>query len=322
MSRPTPPTYKTRNWPSYNEALKRRGSLTIWFDPEMSWEAAPTGRRGRQQSYSDAAIQTCLSMKVLFGMALRQTTGFVESLLQLVGLDWTVPDFSTLSRRQKTLAVNIPYRGSKGPLHLLIDSTGIKVEGEGEWHARKHGGPKRRVWRKIHLGIDEETLEVRAVEITGSHIGDAPVLPDLLGQIPADERIGSVTADGAYDTRKCHDAIADRGAHAVIPPRKNAKPWKTITAGALAIVLGPMADKGSPRNEALRAAKYLGRALWRRWSGYHRRSRVETKMHCVKLLGQRLMARDFDRQVAELQVRIAVLNGYTALGIPVTEAVG
>src|SRR5690606_20871656 len=110
-------------WPAYNEALKRRGSLTIWFDPEMSWDAAPTGRRGRQQTYSDAAIQTCLSMKVLFGMALRQTTGFVESLLRLVGLDWAVPDFSTLSRRQKTLAVNIPYRGSKGPLHLLIDST-------------------------------------------------------------------------------------------------------------------------------------------------------------------------------------------------------
>ena len=177
MSRPLPPTYKTRNWPAYNEALKRRGSLTIWFDPEMSWDAAPTGRRGRQQTYSDAAIQTCLSMKVLFGMALRQTTGFVESLLRLVGLNWTVPDFSTLSRRQKTLAVNIPYRGSKGPLHLLIDSTGIKVEGEGEWHARKHGGPKRRVWRKLHLGIDEETLEIRAVEVTGSHIGDAPILP-------------------------------------------------------------------------------------------------------------------------------------------------
>jgi len=310
MSRPPSPTYKTRNWPAYNEALKRRGSLTIWFDPEMTWEAAPTGRRGRMQTYSDTAIQTCLTMKVLFGMALRQTTGFVESLLRLVGLDWAVPDFSTLSRRQKTLAVNIPYRGSKGPLHLLIDSTGIKVEGEGEWHARKHGGPKRRVWRKIHLGIDAETLEVRAVEITGSHIGDAPVLPDLLGQIPEGEQIGSVTADGAYDTRKCHDAIADRGAHAVIPPRRNAKPWKSVTAGAMA------------RNEALRAAKYLGRTLWRRWSGYHRRSRVETKMHCVKLLGQRLMARDFDRQVAELQVRIAVLNGYTALGIPITEPVG
>ena len=243
MSRPTPPTYRTRNWPAYNEALKRRGSLTIWFDPEMSWEAVPTGKRGRQQSYSDAAIQTCLSMKVLFGMALRQTTGFVESLLRLVGLDWSVPDFSTLSRRQKTLAVNIPYRGSKGPLHLLIDSTGIKVEGEGEWHARKHGGPKRRVWRKIHLGIDEETLEIRAVEITRRHIGDAPVLPDLLSQIPIGEEIGSVTADGAYDTRKCHDAIADRGAHAVIPPRKNAKPWQTVTDGAVA------------RNEGLRASK-------------------------------------------------------------------
>ena len=246
----------------------------------------------------------------LFGMALRQTTGFVGSLLRLIGLNWAVPDFSTLSRRQKTLAVNIPYRGSNGPLHLLIDSTGIKVEGEGEWNARKHGGPKRRVWRKIHLGIDEKTLEVRAVEITGSHIGDAPVLPDLLNQIPANEAIGSVTADGAYDTRKGHDAIADHGAHALIPPRKNAKPWKAVTAGAVA------------RNEALQASKYLGRAIWRNWSGYHRRSRVETKMHCVKLLGQRLMARDFDRQVAEVQVRIAVMNGYTALGIPITEAVG
>ena len=104
-----------------------QATLTIWFDPEMGWEAAASGRRGRQQSYSDAAIQTCLSMKVLFGMALRQTTGFVESLLRLVGLDWSVPNFSTLCRRQKTLAVNIPYRSSKGPLHLLIDSTGIKV---------------------------------------------------------------------------------------------------------------------------------------------------------------------------------------------------
>ncbi|ARO14879.1 hypothetical protein BVG79_01533 [Ketogulonicigenium robustum] len=134
-------------------------------------------------------------MKLLFGMALRQTTGFIESLPRLVGLDWTVPNFSTLSRRQKTLSVNIPYRSSKGPLHLLIDSTGIKVEGKGEWHARKHGSPKRRVWRKIHLGIDEETLQIRAVGITGSHIGGAPVLPGLLGQISADQEIGSVTAD-------------------------------------------------------------------------------------------------------------------------------
>ena len=201
---------------------------------------------------------------------------------------------------------------------------------------RKHGGAKRRVWRKVHLAIDEQTLEIRAVEVTSSDVGDAPMLPELLSQIPADQDIASVTApshglqanrcratDGAYDTRKYHDAIhcplvvcpqttrgAERGADAVIPPRKNAQPWKTVTAGAVA------------RNEALRASKDLGRALWRRWSGYHRRSLAETKMHCVKLLGQRLMARDFDRQVAEFQIRVAVLNGYTALGIPVTKVAG
>ena len=153
---------------------------------------------------------------------LRQTTGFVESLLRLIGLDWTGPDFSTLSR-QKTLAVNIPYRSSQRPLHLLIDSTGIKVEAEGKWNARKHGGPKRRVWRKVHLGIDGQTLEVRAVEVTGSEVGDAPLLPELLSQIPPDQEIASVTADVACDTRKCRDAIAERGADAVIPPRKNAR---------------------------------------------------------------------------------------------------
>ena len=201
MSRPNALSYKTLNWPAYNKALKRRGSLTVWFDSEMTWAAKPTGKRGRQSVYSDAALQTYFTMKVLCGMALRQTTGFVESLLHLIGLDWAVPDFSTLSRLQKTLAVIIPFRGSQGPLHLLIDSS---------------------------------------------------------------------TADGAYDTRKCHDAVAERGAAAVIPPRKNAKPW---SAGAFA------------RNEALRVSKYLGRTLWRRWSGYHRRSRVETKMHCVKLPG-------------------------------------
>lgn len=310
MSKPITPTYKTKNWPDYNAALKKRGSLTIWFDPDMSWKAKPSGKRGRQQAYSDAAIQTCLTMKVLFGMALRQTTGFVESLLELIELDWAVPNFSTLCRRQKALTVNIPYRGSQGPLHLLIDSTGIKVEGEGEWHARKHGGSKRRIWRKIHLGIDEKTLEVRAIEVTGSNVGDAPMLPELLAQIPPEQEIGSVTADGAYDTRKCHEAIADRNAQAVIPPRKNAKLWKPTSAGAIA------------RNEAVRCSKYLGRALWRRLSGYHRRSRVETKMHCMKLLGQNLMARDFDRQVAEVQIRAVILNGYTALGLPRTITVG
>lgn len=117
----------------------------IWFDPEMTWKAEASGRRERQQTYSDAAIQACLTCKVLFGLPLRQTTGFVESLLKPVGLNWSVPDFSTLCRRQRTLSVAIPYKGSEGPLHLFQDSTGIKAEGEGEWNVRKHGDHKRRL---------------------------------------------------------------------------------------------------------------------------------------------------------------------------------
>lgn len=243
-------------------------------------------------------------------MPLRQTTWFVGRLLKLVGLDWAVPDFSKLCRRQRTLAVTIPLKGSAGPLHLLIDGTGIKAEGIGGWNAHKHVGPKRRIWRKIHLGIDEQTLEVRAVEVTTSNIGDTPMLPELLDRIPAEQDLGGVGADGAYDTRKCHEAIAARNACAVMPPRKNAKLWKPDTPGTRA------------RKEAFRSSKYLGRALCRHLTGYHRRSRLETKMHCVKLLGQRLSARDFDRQVADMQFHAAILNGFTALGIPRTVAVG
>ena len=310
MSKPVLTRYHTLNWSAYNAALCKRGSLTVWFDPSTPWHAVPSGKRGGQPVYSDAAIQACLTVKVLFGLPLRQTTGFVASLLKLAGLDWSVPDFSTLCRRQKALAVQLPYRGSGGALHLLVDSTGIKVRGEGEWHARKHGGERRRVWRKVHLAVDEATLDVRAVEITGSGVGDAPMLPGLLAQIPEGEPIASVTADGAYDGRACRDAIAGRGADAVIPPRRNAKPWKKDSPGA------------AGRNEALRAIKRLGGTIWRKWSGYHRRSRAETKMNCMKLLGQKLMARDFDRQTAELQVRIVILNRFTALGIPVTRPVG
>jgi IS5 family transposase len=309
MSKPAPTRYRTLKWSSYNASLRERGSLTVWFDPDMDWHAAPSGKRGRQQTFSDAAIQVCLTIKVLFGLPLRQTTGFVASLLELAGLARPVPDFSTLCRRQKTLAVQLPYRSSSRPLHLLVDSTGIKVRGEGEWHTRKHGGARRREWRKVHLGIDEATMEVRAVEIAGSGVGDATMLPGLLSQIPEGEPIASVTADGAYDGRACRDAIAVKGAEAIIPPRRNAKPWTKDSPGAAA------------RNEALRAIKRFGRTLWRKWSGYHRRSRAETKMNCLKLLGQKLMSRDFDRQTAELQVRIAILNRFTALGIPVTQPV-
>lgn len=309
LSKPACPTYRTTNWAAYNAALRQRGSLLIWFDPDMEWLAMPRGRRGRPATFSDAAIQTCLMLKALFGLPLRQAEGLVASLLKLAQLDWPVPDFSTLCRRSSSLTVQIPYCPSTGALHLLIDSTGIKAAGEGEWCTRKHGASRPRQWRKVHLGIDADTMEVRAIEITGSRTGDGPMLPELLAQISPDEIIGQVTADGAYDTRPCHAAITARQARAVIPTRRNGRPWKETTPEAQA------------RNEILGATRRLGRTIWRSWSGYHRRSRVEAKMRCLKLLGERLMARTFDRRTTELHIRAALLNRFTRLGTPTTQRV-
>jgi len=308
MSTPTKQKYRTTNWKAYNAALKQRGSLLIWVDQDTCWHGSASGKRGRSTKYSKAAIQFCLTIKGLFNLALRQATGMAQSLLKLAGLDWEVPDFSTVSRRQKYLAVEISANATTTGLHLLVDSTGIKMLGEGEWKTKKHGADYRRQWRKVHLGIDATTLEIRAIEVTDNATGDAPMLTCLRGQIGANEVIASVSGDGAYDTKGCHDAIARRGAHAIIPTRKNGKPWKDHRPGAAA------------RNDILHAMRRLGRRIWKKWSGYHRRSLVETKMRCFKLLGERVMARDFDRQVAELQVRAAILNRFTRLGTPTTVA--
>lgn len=158
----------------------------------------------------------------------------------------------------------------------------------------------------MHLGIDAQTLEIRAIEVTDNSVGDAPMLPHLLGQIPTDEPVASVSADGAYDTKACHEAIAQRGTQAVIPPRKNANAWKSKSDGA------------QVRNLAVQACKRLGSRIWKKWSGYHRRSLVETKMHCFKRLGERVIAKAFERQVTELHIRVALLNRFTQLGRPVT----
>lgn len=268
----------------------------------MAWLAPREGRPGRPSVFSDAAIQFCLSVKVLFKLPLRQTAGMVASLLRLAGLDWPVPDFSTLCRRQRTLAVQIPYRRIDGPLNLLVDSTGIKFLGDGEWQARKHGVQGRRQWRKVHLVMDTATSDIRALEFTPSSDGDSPILPELLGQIPEDEQIGTVTADGAYDTRRCHTAITQRGAIPIIPIRKNGRAWKEDCPAAKA------------RNETLRATKHYGRAFWKHWTGYHARSRVEAKMRCLKAFGERIAARDPDRQTAEIHIRVALMNRFSALG--------
>jgi hypothetical protein len=230
----------------------------------------------------------------------------VESVLRLAGLDWAVPDFSTLSRQQKDLQVRIPVQKKQGCLHLLVDSTGIKMMGEGKWKVKKPGADYRRQWRKLHLGIDTQTLEIRAMDVTDNLTGDTTMLPELLSQIPAAEALVTITTDGAYDTRLCHAAIAERGASAIIPPHRNGKFWKGSSLGNQA------------RNESLRSVKYQGHTLWKKWSDYHRRSLVETKMHCFKWLADRVKSRDFDQQVAKLQICAAILNRFTARGTPQT----
>ena len=302
MSKPAPARYRTTNWSSYNAALRRRGSLLVWLDREMEWHAPARHCAGRPQTFSDAAIQFCLSIKVLFGLALRQTIGMVTSLLELAGLDWPVPDYSTLCRRQKTVTIQVPFRRSDGNLNLLVDSTGVKMRGDGEWQVRKHGPGRRRQWRKVHLAMDAATGDIRAVEFTPSREGDSPVLPDLLAQIPVDQPIGTVTGDGAYDTRTCHTAISDRGGTAVIPIRRNGRAWKEDCPAAKA------------RNETLRATQRFGRALWKRLTGYHARSRIEAQMRRLKSFGERIASRDPDRQAAELHTRIALMNRFSALG--------
>ncbi len=208
--------YKTTNWTACNAVLKARGSLTIWLDKGMPWCAPASGQRGRQRVFSDAAIPFCLSIQCLFGLTLRQSLGTVESVLRLAGLDWRVPGFSTVCRRQKTLRVQLPYRASTTALDLLVDSTRIKFLGEGAWKRKKHGAEYRRQWRKVRLGIDAHTLEIGAIEVTDNNVedgaGGAPMLPELLAQIPPDEVLASVSTDGAYDTKACHAAIVQRGA--------------------------------------------------------------------------------------------------------------
>ena len=193
MSTPSPARYRTTNWPGYNAALRKRGSLLIWLDKDMTWLAPHDGSPSRPAVFSEESIQFCLTIKVLFKLPLRQTTGMVASLLKMADLDWTVPDYTTLCRRQKTLAVQTPYRRADGPLNLLVDSTGIKFLGDGEWQARKHGVQGRRQWRKVHLAMDTATSDIRAVEFTPSSDGDSPVLPELLDQIPEREGIYTVS---------------------------------------------------------------------------------------------------------------------------------
>jgi hypothetical protein len=205
---PRPP-YKVANWRDYEAGLQKRGSLTIWFSEEAvaAWRAAPRTTPGGQARYSDLAIETSLILRTVFHQPLRQTEGLVTSLLELMGLDLPVPDHSTLSRRSRTLTIALRVQSASGPVHLLFDSTGVKLSGPGEWLVEKHGTQRRRAWRKLHLGIDAETGTIVASTLTSKEVDDAAELSPLLDQI--DKPLAAVIADGAYDQDRVYDDVAE-----------------------------------------------------------------------------------------------------------------
>ena len=254
--------------------------------------------RGKPGLYSALAIQTCLTLKTLFRLPYRATEGLMKSLMRLNGLDLPVPDHTHMSRRAAQLAVKIPRRPRTGPVHVVVDSTGLKIFGEGEWKVRQHGVGKRRTWRKIHLAVDEAEKDIIGIEVTTADWGDSEVLPELLAQVEGE--LTQVSADGAYDAEGCHRSIAERGAKATIPPRDGAVPW----------------GDDHPRDRILQAIAERGRDGWKDDSCYHRRSLAENMMFRLKQLGERLFSRTFERQVAEAHVRAAILNRFTYLGMP------
>ena len=326
------------NWSTYNDALVDRGRLTVWISEEAidHWKADRPPQQGAQWIFTDRAIQTCLQIKVVYGLTLRQTEGFVESIFHMMGLEaLPVPDYSTLSKRQGDLDVEIGAEGSSAegssaegasgaPMHLVIDSTGLKVYGEGEWKQRTHGKQKRRTWRKLHLGIDSDTGEITAVTLTDNTSGDGSQVESLLGQTldsteatdpeatdpeATDPRLDTVGADGAYDTFDVYEAIAERGATPVIPPQRNAKIKKH----------GNCAGPPLPRDEAIRYIRQHGRTTWKRVHDYHRRSLAETAVYRFKgLMGRFVQARTWENERVEVRLKVKALNRMTQLGMPET----
>ena len=225
--------------------------------------------------------------------------------MTLMNLDLSIPDYTTLCRRQSQLDIEIPCSDSKEAKHIVIDSTGLKIFGEGEWKVRQHGYKKRRTWRKLHLGVNAQTQEIEAVVVSTNDVHDSEVFDDLLEQVEGD--IEKVSADGAYDTHEIFNTIAEHSAKPLIPPRKTAK----ITQH------GNSKKTPLPRDEVLREIRKSGRKKWKEKSGYHKRSLAETAMFRIKqLFGDQLASRCFENQAVEAFIRCMALNKMTGIGMP------
>jgi Transposase DDE domain len=296
---------RVTNWREYGASLRNRGSLTVWFTPEAiaGWKAQPRTTPGGQRHYSDLAIETALTLRAVFRLALRQSEGLIGSIMKILEIDLPVPDHTTLSRRACGLPVCKPARIGTGELHLIVDSTGLKLRGAGEWLFEKHGTTKRRAWRKLHIGVDAGNGEIVAFDLTDKDVDDASHVPTLLDQLT--QAPASFMADGAYDRAATYDAILARNpsAHFIVPPCKGAVPGPTAT-------ISP-----TQRDLHLLAVTEHGRMNWRKASGYNKRSKVEAAISRYKrVIGDTLKSRHDNRRTTEVAIAVKSLNQMNELG--------
>jgi Transposase DDE domain len=306
--------YQVKNWGEYDQALQNRGSLTVWVTPEAiaAWRPPSTGRRGRARRYSDLAIETGHLLRLAFHQPWRQTEGLLRSIGSLLGVGIEIPDHTTFSRRSLGLSLVTEWKQATEPVDVVIDSTGLKVYGAGEWQTEKHGERSRRTWRKLHLAVNPNTSEILASELTTKEVGDLSMVAPLLQQIPG--TLASVTADGAYDGEPVYRAMAERQPQSppavVIPPRATAVPH-SITG-----------TPPSLRDQHIHLIQEKGRRSWQKVVGYGKRSLVETGMFRYKtLIGPTLRARKLAAQQVEARVACSVINRMTQLGMPISQRV-
>src|SRR4051794_22405184 len=302
--------YKVSNWREYDQALQQRGSLTVWVTPEAleAWAPEKTGRRGRPTSYSDIVIETAVMLRLAMGKPWRQTEGMLRSIIRMLGLDLPVPDHTTLSRRSARLSLTTALKKPKGPVNVVIDSSGLKIFGAGEWLHEKHGGKPRRSWRRLHLAVDPDSGDILAAELTTTDEGDASQVGPLLDQI--DGPVSAVLADGAYDGEPIYQAVAQRHAVVVIPPRSTAVPSDTAET------------RPTQRDRHIQLLAEKGRMGWQSTTGYGKRALVETAFYRYKvLIGCSLRARTLSAQMVEARIACAVINRMTSLGMPVSQKV-
>lgn len=303
-NRKTRPRYRIRNWSQYNAALTQRGSLTLWVDQAAldQWRCTSRpDRRGRPLTYTDAAIRCCLLLREVFHLPLRQTQGLTRSIFRLLDIDLPAPHYSLLCRRARLLKVILTAPSQKPIKHLVFDASGLKVFGEGEWKVRTHGQDSRRRWRKLHIGLDADSQQVVVALLTDATVVDPRALPRQLKQVEAP--VECVYGDGAYDARVCYRAIHQRGARAIIPPRRGSVLWQEAYL--------------KDRNRNLRGVVRHGLKGWKKRSGYHRRSLVETAFFRLKtIFSDKLRSRRDDTQATEAMIRCAALNRMTSFGMP------